>query len=129
MEKGIIVSNLFVDTPQKGLSWLLKQIHKRKIAFHGFQRDFLRDFSLPTQLIVSKDLLNREDFEKAIFSVQASATEGAVPALHRSRCREIDRGYHGFRLVATSSKKRRSILGSISKEYETSCTPRYGGTC
>ncbi|CCQ91056.1 hypothetical protein NITGR_570005 [Nitrospina gracilis 3/211] len=47
------MSNLFEDTPQKDLSWLLTQINQREIALPDFQRDFVWDPSATQELIVS----------------------------------------------------------------------------
>ena len=47
------MSNLFEDTPQKELFWLLRQIREREIALPDFQRDFVWDPSATQELITS----------------------------------------------------------------------------
>ena len=47
------MSNLFEDTPQKELSWLLRQIAEKEVALPDFQRDFVWDPSATQELIVS----------------------------------------------------------------------------
>jgi len=47
------MSNLFEDTPQKELFWLLRQIREREIALPDFQRDFVWDPLATQELITS----------------------------------------------------------------------------
>jgi len=47
------MSNLFEDTPQKELFWLLRQIREGEIALPDFQRDFVWDPSATQELITS----------------------------------------------------------------------------